>query len=469
MATSEGARPVSLDGDDIRELAAEVAGPVSAPTGAGYADACATVNLLTPVRPAVAVGATGADDVRAAVRFAARRDLPVAVLSTGHQVVRPAEGAVLINMSRMDAVRVDPHRGTARVEGGARWRGTLDAAAAHGLAPVSGGSSTVGVAGYHLGGGASPIMGRLHGYAADHVAAIEVVSAAGEAHRVTASAEPDLFWALRGGGGNFGVVTALEFALFPVETFYGGGLFFAGRHAAEVLHAWRDWVVGLPVEMSSSVAFLRMPSQPAVPEPLRGRFATHLRFSSLGTKEEAERALEPMRRIAPTIMESFAELPYRQATSVFFEPPIPLPWVERARMLRDFPAEAADALLAAAGPDSGSALGLVELRRLGGAMTGPPAVPSAVPGRDAGWSLLGFGGDKDRIPLLREQVTGLVEAVAPWTHAELMPNLLGAWERTTPQTLRAMYGPERFDRLAAIKGRYDPRNLFRMNHNIPPA
>lgn len=468
MASSEPVRPAPLSRADIADLADRVGGPVALPGDAGYAAECATFNLLTPVHPAVAIGASGADDVRAAVRFAAERGLPVAVLATGHQMARSAEGAVLINMSRMGAARVDPERRAARVEGGARWRGTLDEAGAHGLAPISGGSSSVGVVGYHLGGGASPIMGRRHGYAADHVRAIEVVTADAEARRVTASSEPDLFWGLLGGTGNFGAVTALEFALFPVRRFYAAGLHFAGEHMARALHAWREWACGLPAEMSTSVAFQR--ALPAMPEPLRGRFVMHLRFTSLGPRDEAERALEPMRRVAPALMESAGEQPYREAVSLFLDPPGPFPWVERSGMLRDFPDEAAEALLAVAGPDAESELSLVEVRRLGGAMEGPPAVPNAVPGRNAGWSVLGIGGgDAGKAALFEEQLNTLVGALAPWTSDERMPNLLGAREGATPQALRAIYGHERYDRLAAVKKRYDPRNLFRMNHNITPA
>ncbi|MWA03767.1 FAD-binding protein [Actinomadura sp. LD22] len=465
---SEPVRPASLDRADIANLAERIGGPVSLPGEAGYMAECATFNLLTPVRPAVAIGAVDAGDVQTAVRFAAERELPVAVLATGHQMARSAEGAVLINMSRMGAARVDPGRRVARVEGGARWRGTLDAAGAHGLAPISGGSSSVGVVGYHLGGGAGPIMGRLHGYAADHVRAIEVVTADGEARRTTASSEPDLFWALLGGTGNFGAVTALEPALFPVRRFYGAGLFFAGEHMARVLHAWRDWASDLPPEMSSSVAFQR--ALPAMPDPVRGRFVMHLRFTSLGPPNEAERAFGPMRRLAPALLETAAEAPYREAVSLFPDPPGPFPWVERSAMLRHFPAAAAEALLAVVGPDAQSELSLVEVRRLGAAMEAPPATPNAVPGRDAGWSVLGIGGgDASRSALFQEQLDTLAGALAPWTLDERMPNLLGAWEGATPQALRAIYGPERYDRLAVIKERYDPRNLFRMNHNIVPA
>ncbi|TDD29084.1 FAD-binding oxidoreductase [Nonomuraea terrae] len=460
----------SLSSAEAADLAARIAGPVWLPGDDGYQADCATFNLMTPVRPAVAVGATGVADVRAAVRFAAGRDLPVAVLATGHQVVGEAGGAVLINLSRMDAVHVDPGRRLARVEGGARWHQVLDEAGEHGLAGVSGASPTVGVVGYHLGGGHSPILGRTHGYAADHVQAVEIVTADGESRRVTATSERDLFWALRGGKGNFGVVTALEFSLFPVERFYGGGLFFAGEHAAEVLRTWREWTTGLPLETTSSIAFLRRPPLPGVPEPLRGTFVVHVRFSSLLPAEEAERLLAPMRAIAPPVLDTIADTPYRMARTLHMDPPRPAPWVERSSALRDFPGEAADALLREIGPDSGTRLGFVEVRLLDGALARPPAVPNAVSGRNARWALIASGaGAPDQAPVFRAQLAALAGALAPWTQDEMNANLLTASQGTTLDELRAAYGRERYDRLAAIKKRYDPRNLFRVNHNIAPA
>lgn len=459
-----------MNSHDVGDLRAEVSGPVVVPGDPGYEAECATFNLMTPVRPAVAVGATSVEDVRAAVRFAAAHGLPVAVLATGHQVVRTGEGAVLINLSRLDEVEVDPGRKLARVQGGARWGRLLDEASKYGLAGISGASTTVGVVGYHLGGGQGPILGRAYGYAADHIQAIEIVTADGELRRVTADAEPELFWALCGGKGNFGVVTALEFTLFPVPAFYGGGLFFAGEHAAKVLHTWREWVPGLPEEMTSSIAFLRRPPLPSVAEPLRGTFVMHVRFSSLGSAGEAERMLAPIRAIAGTVLDTVGETPYREAEKLHLDPPVPVPWVERSTVLGEFPAEAADVLLAHLGPGSGTRLGFTELRALGGALARPPAVPNAVSGRGAQWAVVGSGGGKpDLAPVFREQLAALAGALAPWAREELNANLLTAVQATTPGELRAAYGPERYDRLAAIKKQYDPGNLFRVNHNIEPA
>jgi FAD/FMN-containing dehydrogenase len=459
--------PVPLDSAEIARLTAEVAGPVLLPDAAGYPAECATFNLLTPVRPAVAVGALTVDDVRAAVLFAAERELPVAILATGHQMARSADGSVLINLSRMNAASLDSKRFLARVEGGARWQRVLDLSDEHGLAPLSGSSPTVGVVGYHLGGGASPILGRMYGYAADHVRAIDIVTPDGQLRRVTAEAQPDLFWALRGGKGNFGVVTALDFKLFPVTDLYGGGLAFAGEDAAEILHIWREWVFDLPEEMSSSIAFLRLPALSTVPEPLRDRFVIDVRFFALRPREDAERTLAPVRAIAPTVLDTITERRYRDASAVFMEPPAPAPWIDRAAALDDFPCEAADTLLELIGPYSATQLGLVELRLLGGALQRSPAVPNAVPSRRARLSLYAAGGSPAPL-IVHEQLITLVDALALWTQDEIMPTFLGAAQDTTADELRFIYGRERYDRLAAIKTRYDPSNRFCMNHNIKP-
>lgn len=470
MTLRTSAGPAVVSDADTADLRKRMVGPVSLPHDAGYQTECAIFNLMTPLRAAVAIGVTGLADVQAAVKFAAERNLPIAVLATGHQMVGSAEGAVLINMSRMNAVHIDPARSLARVEGGARWQQVLDEAGKYGLAPLSGSSPTVGVVGYHLGGGVSPILGRAYGYAADRIQAIEIVTADGKFRRVTALLEPDLFWALRGGKSNFGVVTALEFTLLPIKRFYGGGLFFAGSHAAVVLQNWREWTVGLPEDISTSIVFLRKPPLPTVPEPLRGKFVIHVRFSSLWPKEQAERLLAPLRRVAPTVLDTIAELPYREAGSLFMDPPTPMPWVERSIALRDFTGEAARTLLAALGPNSDTQLSIVELRRLGGALARSPAVSNAVAGRSARWSLFGFAGGRSNLtPLFREQLTNLIGAMARWSQNEINTNLLSADQGVNCEELRAIYGHERYERLAAIKKQYDSRNLFRINHNITPS
>ena len=276
------------------------------------------------------------------------------VKTTGHQVVGKAHGAVVIATHRMNDVVVDAAGRTARVGAGAIWAEVIAKAAKAGLAPLNGSNPTVGVSGYTLGGGLSPTLGRSHGYAADHVRSLEVVTADGELRQVDAESEPELFWALCGGKGNFGVVTALEFDLFPVPRLYGGGIYFPGERMADVLRAWTAWHPGTPETMVSSFAVMRMPSMPEVPEPLRGTFLVQVRIAYTGTAADGERMIAPLRAVAPAVRDTVAEMPYTGVASIHNEPTEPVPYYERGMMLREFPAEAQDRLVELAGPDAGT-------------------------------------------------------------------------------------------------------------------
>ncbi len=266
MAFSDSSLPPVLP-EDAAPLVATVAGSVLLPGDAGYDDERAVWNLNHELVPAVIVVPESAADVQAAVAFAAGQHRPVLVKTTGHQMVGQAHGAVVIATRRMNDVAIDAVGRTARVGAGAMWSEVIEKAAKAGLAPLNGSNPTVESSGYTLGGGLSPTLGRSHGYAADHVRSLDVVTADGELRHVDAESEPDLFWALRGGKGNFGVVTALEFDLFPVSRLYGGGIYFPGERMADVLRAWTDWHPSTPETMVSSFAVMRMPSLPEVPEP----------------------------------------------------------------------------------------------------------------------------------------------------------------------------------------------------------
>src|SRR3954451_12381196 len=288
MTFSDSSLPPGLP-EYAAPLVATVAGSVLLPGDAGYDDERAVWNLNHELVPAVIVVPESAADVQAAVNFAAGQHRPVLVKTTGHQIVGRAHGAVVIATRRMNDVAIDAVGRTARVGAGAIWSEVVEKAAKAGLAPLNGSNPSVGVAGYTLGGGLSPTLGRSHGYAADHVRSLDVVTADGEVRHVDATSAPDLFWALRGGKGNFGGVTALEFDLFPVARLYGGGLYFAGERMAEVLRAWSDWHPGTPESMTSSFAVLRLPPLPELPEPLRGAFTVSIRIAYDGTAEDGER------------------------------------------------------------------------------------------------------------------------------------------------------------------------------------
>ena len=459
-----------IDAAALAALRAAVTGVVAAPGDDGYDAECATYNPYTPMRPAVVVGAASGRDVAAAIRFAAAHGRAVATLTTGHQA-RAADGAVLINLRRLRRVTVDPDARTARIGGGALWAEVLAATTPFGLAPVNGSAPGVGATGYLLGGGHSPTLGRLHGYGADTIRSVEIVTADGTARRVTADSDPDLFFAVRGGKGNFGVVTALEIALFPVPRFYGGAVYVPGEHAPALLHAWRSWAPGLPESATTSVAVQRLPPDPALPEPLRGAFVVALRFAFIGGAAEGETLFAPMRAVTPLLLDGVRDRPYAEMGAVHSDPPGPLPYVDRTTGLRDLPAEAVDALLALIGPGTDCPLASVELRALGGALDREPEPPNAVATRGMPFVLFGFGvGGPAALPELRSYLARVLDAVSPWAHARQMVNFISAAdEGTTPAEVRAAYGDEIHERLAKIKQVYDPGNLFRANHNIVPA
>jgi FAD/FMN-containing dehydrogenase len=318
-----------------------------------------------------------------------------------------------------------------------------------------------------MGGGLSPTLGRSQGYAADHVRSLEVVTADGELRHVDAESEPELFWALRGGKGNFGVVTALEFDLFAVPRLYGGAIYFPGERMADVLRAWTDWHPGTPETMVSSFAVLRQPPVPEVPEPLRGAFVVSLRFAYTGTVEDGERLIAPLRAVAPAVLDTVRDMPYTEVASIHDEPTEPVPYYERGIMLREFPVKALDRLVELVGPDSGSTLAIAELRALGGAWDREPAIPNAVATRGLPYSLLGVAaGPLSQEQQLKEAVAALLDGMQPWRGDRRLVNNLAPDEATDAA---AIYGPQRYERLAAVKKTYDPANTFRLNHNVVPA
>jgi hypothetical protein len=453
--------------EDTAALVTAVAGSVLLPGDAGYDDERAVFNLNHELMPAVIVVAQSAIDVQAALAFAAGQHRPVLVKATGHQVVGTAQGAVLITTHRMNDVAIDAVGRTANVGAGTIWAKVVQKAAEAGLAPLNGSNPTVGVAGYTLGGGLSPTLGRSHGYAADHVRSLDVVTADSELRHVDAESDPELFWALRGGKGNFGVVTALEFDLFPVSRLYGGGIYFPGNRMDDVLRAWTAWQPDTPDTMISSFAALRLPPLPQVPEPLRGVFAVSLRIAYAGTAQDGERMIAPLRAIAPAILDTVADMPYTAVASIHNEPTEPLPYYERSIMLREFPVEAQDRLVELVGPDSATTMWIAELRALGGAWDIEPAVPNAVATRGLPYVLLGVEvGPLSEEQRLKESIAALLDGMAPWQGDRRLVNNLAPEEATDAV---AIYGPECYERLAGVKKTYDPTNMFRLNHNVVPA
>lgn len=454
-----------MDEFSLGRLRSQVGGVVLVAGDENFDEECCGFNLAAPQHPQLVVIAESAADVQAAVVFAAEHGLTIRVQATGHGVGTAAADGVLVSTARMREVSVDPVRRTATVAAGARWSDVIEAASPHGLAALNGSSPGVGVVGYTLGGGLSP-LGRAFGFAADRVLRLQLVTADGELIEVSEHREPELFWALRGGKCDVGVVTELEFELLELPQFYGGGIFFPGERASELLHAFRGWVPSLPEEACASIALLRLPDVPELPEPLRGRMVVHLRFIFVGDAGQGAELLAPMRRAATPIVEMVDTMPYSAISSVHQDPTEPLPAWDASALLTELPAEAVDALLAVVGPGVEVPLIMAELRHLGGALAREPRVPSAVGGgRDAAFSLVVIGPFP---PPLQQAVPaagfGVLDALAPWSTGGTNINLQGA--QVEPDAIRGSWPVETVQRLLAVKRAWDPDDRFRFSYPL---
>ncbi|WP_166350940.1 FAD-binding oxidoreductase [Phytoactinopolyspora limicola] len=465
--------------DAVAGLARQVRGAVLEPHEEEYQAHSAPYNLVAAHRPDLIVVPSGADDIQKAVGFAATYGLPVGVQATGHGPAASSSGGLLVSTRKMNAVTIDPLARTAWTEAGAQWHQVIAAAAPHGLAPLNGSSPNVGVVGYTLGGGLGP-MARTYGYAADRVNLIEVVTADAQRRVATPVDEPDLFWALRGGKGNFGVVSAMEFGLVPVDRLYGGGLFFPGEFAATALHSWREWTGHVPAEMTSSLALLRLPDAPGIPEPLRNRLTVHIRIAYVGTAADGERLVRPLRDMAPPMMDSVGDMPYTAVGNIHNDPVDPMAYHEDSIMLRELNGAAAERLLTLAGPGADTASAVVEVRQLGGAAARMPDPPNAVGHRDAAFVLATItptaafhdgpadgpddGSDTDGHGGRPES---LLDRMAQWGTGLKYVNFLAGPDAAAG--VRLAYDTATHARLTSIKSRYDPHNMFRHNLNIHPA
>jgi FAD/FMN-containing dehydrogenase len=433
------------------------------PGDAGYDDERVGFQAAVEHRPEVIFAVDGTEDVRAAVEFAAGHGLPVAVKATGHGLAVPASGGVLISTRRMTGVQVDKDARSASLEAGARWDQVIGECVPHGLAPLSGSAPHVGAVGYTLGGGLG-LLSRRYGYAADSVRSMDVVTPDGRLRHVTADSEPDLFWALRGGRDNFGVVTKLEVDLVPVARLYGGGLYFAGDRAASILDTYLTWTGAAPEEMTSSLALMRFPDLPAIPEPIRGRYVAHIRIAYAGDHAEGEQPLAPLRAAGPRLLETIRDMPYAESGSIHNDPVNPVATYSTNVLLSTVDSS----VLQHTGPDAPVPF-IVEIRHLGGALARPPAVPNAVGHRDASYLLslvtpLDGQTDIDTVQAAHQRVH---DGQRRWAIGRSLNFFSG--QAVTVDRVREAYNPDDYRRLQRLKARYDPDNMFRFNHNIPPA
>jgi hypothetical protein len=318
--------------------------------------------------------------------------------------------------------------------------------------------------GYTLGGGLS-WMARRHGLASNSVTAIEIVTAGGRLVRTEASNEPDLFWALRGGGGSFGVVTAIEFRLYPIAEVHAGMLAFPIERASEVLHAWREWTRELPDEVTSIGRLLRVPPLPEIPEPVRGRELVVIEATILDGDHHADELLAPLRALGAE-MDTFGNVPVTALQHLHMDPDHPVPGLGTHMLLGELPVEAIDALVAVGGPGTRTPLLSIELRHLGGAVGRAQAGHGAVAAIDAPFAMFAVG-----MAMTPEMIVA-IEAYRPELRAALAPYDAGhAYSNFVeePTDASRMFAADAYTRLCEVKADHDPADLFRSNHPIPAA
>ena len=434
------------------------------PGDPGWDDARRAWNLAVDQHPAAVAEPRSVQDVADVVRFARQHGLRVAAQGTGHNAAPLGllADTILVKTTAMRQVSVDPAARIARAEAGAVWLDVAEAAAPHGLAALAGSAPNVGVVGYTIGGGMS-WLGRAYGLAANNVEAIEVVTADGRLVRADACTEPDLFWALRGGGGSFGVVTAIELRLFPITEVYAGLLWWPADAALPVLQTWRELTQGdLPDEFTSAARLVNFPMIPDIPEHLRGRSFVIVTVIHLGTPAEADALLAPLRALEP-LTDTVQIIPANALGHVHVDPEQPIASVGDGLMLASLPAEAIETLVHVAGPDT--LLLAAELIHVGGEMKRARPAGGALPAIDADYALFatGLAPCPQAVPAVARSVAAAQTAMRPWAARQMYLNLA-----CTSRDPASFWSAEAYDRLRRIKAAVDPDNLIRSNHPVPP-
>jgi len=420
-------------------------------------------NLTIDQRPAAVAVPRDADQVVAAVLYAKREGLRVAAQSTGHNAspLGDLSDTLLIKTHEMRGVEIDASKRVARVEAGALWGDVVGPAGEHGLAALAGSSHDVGVVGYSLGGGIS-FLARRYGLSANRILAADVVTADGELVRADRRQNTELFWAIRGGGGAFGVITALEIELFDLPTVYAGAAFFPIERAAEVLHTWRELTAKVDDRTTSIGRILRVPPFPEIPEPFRGKQFAMVEVIHIGDQRSGDEVVKGIRDLEPAI-DTFGLIPTSALIHLHMDPPGPVPGKgEHHVAMATLPAEAIDAFVAANGADSGSDILTAEIRHLGGAVARPDASHGAAH-IDAEY--ISFAASMAASPDMAEKaardLASLDEALAPYQSARKYLNFTEVASKPGE-----FFEKSTLDRLRAVKAQVDPEGIFRSNQPI---
>ncbi|MFF5077012.1 FAD-binding oxidoreductase [Actinoplanes sp. NPDC000266] len=436
------ARAVHLPGDD------------------GYDQARSTWSLAADLRPAAVVHPESVDEISAVLRAAGQAGLRVTPVGTGHNAhpLRDLSRTVMLRTSRLTGVTIDAAARRARVQAGATWSPVVEQAAGHGYSALHGSAPDVSVVGYTAGGGLS-WYGRKYGLAANHVTAAELVLADGTQVRVDADHEPDLFWAVRGGGGNFGVVTAMEFRLLDFATAYAGFMAWDLTKAPQVLKRWLEWTAEAPDEVTTAYRHMRFPPVPELPEPFRGRDWVMIDGAVQAGDERAEQLLAPLRELKPEI-DTFARVPSPVVSRIHMDPEEPTPGDGTTGLLDALPPEAADRLLEA---DATNQLFSTELRHLGGALGRPAAGGGALSALDGHYlfAVVGVVFSPEVQAAVVAESERIVGSLREWSRDRIYTN----FQQTQGDTSRA-FAPAVWQRLVELRHRVDPHKTLQANHEI---
>jgi hypothetical protein len=447
-------------------LAAALPGQVVLPSDDGWDAARQPWQLLVDQRPAAVVFPESAEDVVQVVLLARQQGYRVAAQRTGHNAA-PMGGlsdTILVKTDRLRGVMIDPGARTARIGAGVCAVDLVEAAARYGLTALTGTYPAVGMVGYTLGGGMG-VLGRRYGLTCNHVRAVELVTASGQLVRADREHEPDLFWALRGGGGSFGVVTAMELDLLPLTHAYAGTLWYPSARAHEVLHAWRELTqANPPDELTTIGRLMSFPPFPEVPEAVRGRSFAVVHVYHAGDPAQADQLLAPLRALGP-INDTMQTVTMSGLGGVKMDPDGPNPGVGDGLLLAELPVGALTALLDVAGPDSGMPLGSVDVRHLEGEFARAQPESGATASILAKYVvyLAGSGPTPELAASIQGHIEAIKQALAPWTTPSMFLTFAD-----TPRGPGSFWTEPAYQRLRRIKTLLDPANLIRANHPVSP-
>jgi FAD/FMN-containing dehydrogenase len=450
----------------LQQLQGAVSGSVIGPTAGSYDEDRSIFNAMIDCRPAVIVRCEDEADVRAALAFAAEQELEIAVRGGGHSVAGSGvcNDGMVIDMRRMNAVSVDPEKRVATVQGGAIWAEVDAATQPHGLATTGGRVSTTGVAGLTLGGG-SGWLERKFGLACDGLVSVELITAAGEKVRASAEENPELFWALHGGGGNFGVVTSLQLRLHPLPEFSIALLLWPADRGREVLRCYRDLMPDTPPELGGGMLYLTAPPEEFVPESMHGRLAAAVLATYAGTEEELREQIRPLLELEPE-GRLITPIPYAELQSMLDDPPgFRNYW--SAEHLEELTDEAIELFCARADEIIVPSATQHILFYWDGAVA-DNAGDYPVRGREARWVVhpLTMWEDPADDERAIEWTRNVRSDMKPWAAAGAYLNFTG--DEGEDRVIEGFGGREVYERLGRVKARYDPANAFHLNHNIRP-